>query len=118
MRTACARERFIENLAATAPYTLYLYDVPAEEIDYVTANASALQSTDNGQVRDNMAACAADPKHMHPEDRIRYAQHLSDLMAAPDGTVLTFQYRDMTPNEAASAGEETQWRWCERQERV
>ena len=34
------RERFIQNLAATAPYTLYLYDVPADRIDYVTADVS------------------------------------------------------------------------------
>ena len=61
---------------------------------------------------------------MHPDDRIRYAQHLSDLMAAPDGTVLTFQYRQSVPGPAShdslgnSGAGGRQWCWYERQERV
>jgi PAS domain S-box-containing protein len=101
------RERFIENLAATAPYTLYLYDVPAEQIDYVTSD-----SADAGQP----SRCAADLQYMHPEDRVRYFNHLSDLTGAPDGTVFAFQYRSRALPGAADGGAE--WRWCERQERV
>ncbi len=41
------RERFIQNLAATAPYTLYLYDVPADQVDYVTADAAGLDDAGN-----------------------------------------------------------------------
>ncbi len=118
------RERFIQNLAATAPYTLYLYDVPADRIDYVTADAPSLDGAVGGSATSSRAA--ADPARMHPHDRIRYIQHLSDLMAAPDGTVLTFQYRQNVPGphdtngtdaaEGTDAG--SQWCWYERQERV
>ncbi len=55
---------------------------------------------------------------MHPDDRIRYNQHLSDLMAAPDGTVLTFQYRQSVPDPAGASANGGQWCWYERQERV
>jgi PAS domain S-box-containing protein len=112
------RERFIENLAATAPYTLYLYDVPAGQVEYVTANAPMLHGEDTATVQDGPAACAADPKFMHPGDRIRYVQHLSDLAAAPEGTVLTFQYRSSVADQAVAANGTPDWRWCERQERV
>ena len=115
------REGFIQNLAATAPYTLYLYDVPADQIDYVTADAGDPGGVDkerSADVANSSSARAADPKYMHPDDRIRYTQHLSDLMAAPDGTVLTFQYRQSVPGTAGPAPMTAQWCWYERQERV
>jgi PAS domain S-box-containing protein len=58
---------------------------------------------------------------MHPDDRLRYMQHLSDLTALPDGKVLTFQYRSRVGAEAPGeqpTGTHDTWRWCERQERV
>jgi PAS domain S-box-containing protein len=110
------RERFIEDLAATAPYTLYLYDVPAGQIEYVTAKAPMLHRADT--VQDSAATCLTDPKFMHPDDRIRYMQHLSDLTAAPEGTVLAFQYRSSVPGQTNAVNGTPDWRWCERQERV
>ena len=115
------RERFIQNLAATAPYTLYLYDVPADKIDYVTADVAGLsrsEQVDSAAAAGNPSASAADLGYMHPDDRIRYAQHLSDLMAAPDGTVLTFQYRQRVPSRDGTSADDVEWCWHERQERV
>ena len=115
------RERFIQNLAATAPYTLYLYDVPADQVDYVTADAAGVDAAGKERAAattNSPSERAADPKYMHPDDRIRYNEHLSDLMAAPDGTVLTFQYRQSVPDPAGAGANGRQWCWYERQERV
>ena len=111
------RERFIENLAATAPYTLYLYDVPNERIAYVTSG----DETDGDKAPERRAdgrapravlrpQVAVLPSVMLPEDQVRYSQHVSDLAAMPSGSVLTFQHRIQAPD-----GE---WRWYERQEQV
>jgi PAS domain S-box-containing protein len=105
------RERFIENLAATAPYLLYLYDVPNERIAYVTPGAE--EHGEGGQ-RARPAASSmslvALPQAMEPLDQVRYSQHVSDLAALPSGSVLVFEQRIRLPD-----GE---WRWCERQEQV
>lgn len=100
------RERFIENLAATAPYTLYLYDVVNRRIAYITPGIEA----EAGSVGRSGTQLVLTPPAMQPADQVRYCQHVSDLAAMPAGTVLTFEHRIQT-----STGE---WRWCERQEQV
>lgn len=101
------REKFIENLATMAPYTLYLYDVPGERIAFVTSSAEgdAAQAVPSGA-----ALLVAQPAAMPPLDQVRYRQHVSDLAALPEKTVLIFQHRIQMPD-----GE---WRWYERQEQV
>jgi len=110
------RERFIENLAATAPYTLYLYDVPGERIAYMAAGKNGSDHDDSqdgehgGGAAGRVGQLVALPPNMLPEDQLRYREHISDLAGGPPGLVLTFQHRILLPN-----GE---LRWCERQEQV
>lgn len=106
------REQFITNLAATAPYMLYLFDVPGEQIAHMTPGITAQAGADDaGTERAEQGHCLiALPDAMEPVDQVRYRQHISDLAAGPPGMVLVFEHRVRTPS-----GE---WRWCERQEQV
>lgn len=94
-------QRFLQDIAETVPGILYVYDLIAQHKVFVNRQITSIL----GYSREQVQAMGANlPSTLiHPDDFVRVPDHVAQFDAAPNGTVLEWEYRMQHAN-----GE---WRW-------
>ncbi|NJR12515.1 PAS domain-containing sensor histidine kinase [bacterium] len=85
------RERFIQQVAATAPDVIYIYDLRTRSNVYANRPFGHMMGYDAEAIAAFGSGFIA--QVMHPDDLARFSQHFAALQAAPADTVLEFDYR-------------------------
>jgi PAS domain S-box-containing protein len=89
------REHTIQQIAATVPDIIYIYDLELHSNVYANRPFGEAVGYDS----DTIKAMGNDfmLKTMHPDDWPRFAEHFANLAQVADDTVLEFEYRMKTP---------------------
>ena len=94
-------QHFIQKIADTAPYLLYIYDLIDREIKYVNEQFSILLGYTCAEIQAMNANTFANL--LHPEDLAQAPAHFAKLNDAQEGDIIEIDYRI-----SHSSGE---WRW-------
>jgi PAS domain S-box-containing protein len=99
---------FIEKITDTLPSILFVYDRGEKRHIYVNRAVTAILGYSDIEIREMDSTVL--PKLVHPEDRLRVAEHSSRLTSVADGEVLQVVYRLRHKNGS--------WRWFHGSETV
>jgi PAS domain S-box-containing protein len=94
-------QRFLQEIAETIPGILYVYDLILQRNVFVNRQIAELLGYSREQVQTMGASLL--PTLFHPDDFARVPERLAQFDAAPNGTVLEWEYRMQHAN-----GE---WHW-------
>jgi len=94
-------QHFIQKVADTAPYTLYIYDLVNQELFYVNEQVNILLGYSIAEIE--AMNVNSFTELIHPEDLPQFPAHFAKIAQAQEGDIIEIDYR-----VHHSSGE---WRW-------